>query len=198
MKINSARAFVCAMSVVSSLVAAQETTSRVIPFTLSTWLPPGTIRPQGPPGMSLLWVDANGLVLGTVALLDYGSTGGGVLLDSNGWFWLVDTNTASIEPVSLVGRFYTNASCMGTAHISAPPVDSSVRPRWAIGVLGVSGYFARGDQQQIEGITPASYFDGAICSFWTGGRITAIRFDEMSSVPPLTFNPVGPVHVEQR
>ncbi len=147
--------------------------------------------------MSLLWVDANGLVLGTVALLDYGSTGGGMLLDSNGWFWLVDTNTASIEPVSLVGRFYTNASCEGTAHISAP-ANSSVRPRWTIRVLGVSGYFARGDQQQIEGITPASYFDGETCSFWTGGRVTTIRFDEMSSVPPLTIDPVGPAHVEQK
>jgi hypothetical protein len=146
--------------------------------------------------MNLVWVDANGLFVGTVAMLDFRDYGGGLLLDTNGFVWILDTNTARATPVNILGRFYTASGCAGAAYLSAG--NSYLRPRWVTGVLGASGFFARTDQQEPETVFPASYFDGAVCSVWTSGSISAIRFEQMRNVPLLTINPVGPVHVEQR
>jgi hypothetical protein len=150
--------------------------------------------------MNLFWVDANGLVLGTVAMLDFREYGGGLLLDSNGFLWILDTDTARVSPINILGRFYSGSGCAGTGYVavSVSPGNSYVRPRWVSGVLGASGFFARADQQQPETVFPASFFDGAVCTTWTSGSIHAIRFDQMRSVPLLTITPVGPVHVEQQ
>jgi hypothetical protein len=144
--------------------------------------------------MNLLWVDANGLVLGTAALLDYASTGGGLLLDSNGWLWRVDTNTAGVGSMAAVGRHYVTPGCVGAAYVSE---GSYVRPRWTISVVGLGEFFARGDQQQLELIHATSYFDGLVCSSRIED-VRAFRLDGMSTVTHLTINPVGPVHVERR
>jgi hypothetical protein len=148
--------------------------------------------------MNLLWVDANGLVLGTVALLDYASFGGGLLLDGNGWIWILDTNTGLVRSQGSLGRFYTAPGCIGAAYVSAPPDVLWVRPRWVISVAGIGGFFARGDQQQTQAIHPASYSDGVTCSPWDAGDVRAVAFDQMRNVPALPVNPVGPAHVEQR
>jgi hypothetical protein len=169
--------------------------------------PTGPEGPRGLPGTNLVWVDANGLVLGTVAEFDYGSHGRGfgvegLLLDSNGWIWHLDTETARIGPVQpdplfepALVPFYTFPGCAGATHID-PSLTG--RPRWVHSVVGRSGFFARTDHQQIKVVRALSYLLGPDDCRPANGDIGVILFDQMRSVPPLTINPVGPVHVERR
>jgi hypothetical protein len=164
--------------------------------------------------MNLLWVDANGLVLGTVVATDYVASFPqypyGLLLDGNGFIWSVtwEGDVYALSSQYLV-RWYTSTDCTGLAYVSEPsnpppprPIRELDRPRWVVSLTGVTGFFAAGDQQRREDIVAHSSFEGSPAPRCMGPysdtHIAGMRLDRMRSVPPLTINPVGPVHVEQR
>jgi hypothetical protein len=163
--------------------------------------------------MNLLWVDANGVVLGTVVAADYVASfpgyqgGAGLLLDGNGFIWFVDWSSASVSAPSsgqVLVQWYTSTDCTGPAYVSEPdpfqryripPLD---RPRWVVSVRGLTGLFATGDRQRREEILAHSSFEVACMGPYSDTHIAGMRLDQMRSVSPLTLNPVGPAHVEQR
>jgi len=105
-------------------------------------------------------------------------------------------------PMNSLVRYYTSLDCTGPAYV-AEAFGSSLlllldRPRWVVSVRDVGGFFATGDQQRREGIISHSYFETRCMGPTDNNPISGTRFDQMRSVPPLTINPVGPAHVEQR
>jgi hypothetical protein len=160
--------------------------------------------------MNLLWVDANGVVLGTVVTPDYVAPPGlglprsaGLLLDGNGFIWIVDWISATVSvPMNSLVRYYTSLDCTGPAYVAeafgSSPLLLLDRPRWVVSIRDVTGFFATGDQQRREDVLSRSYFETRCMGPTQPDHIAGMRFDQMRSVSPLTLNPVGPAHVEQR
>ncbi len=139
-------------------------------------------------GLTVVWVDANGVVISPLILY---ASGLPIYIDDAGQQWRLDTDAATLLPFGKSPHYYLETGCTGPAYVDV------FAPRQVFFVA--TGARMRAEDAPMQTVTIRSLNWGSECSdlFQPGGRvIPESGLIAAGSTPSL--GAVPPLHLERR